>query len=355
MPAMASPIPEWQNPDQQTFEREILASRRPAVLRGVASHWPLVHKGLASASEAMIYLQMLNPGTEVEYLHGDPAIGGRYFYNDTLTGDNFRRARAPFGHVMGLLREALGQAAPPALSMQAFSAPVHLPQLDTDNRVQFPPLGTPPTVWIGNAGVVAPHNDGRENVACVAVGRRRFTLFPPEQLENLYIGPLHATPQGVPVSLVDVANPDYERFPKYAQAWEAAQVAELGPGDAVFIPYMWWHSVRSLEPFNVLVNYWWSTVPRANSEPFTALMHAILAVGSLPDEQREVWRRYFSHFVFREQGDPAACIPEAARGVLGSLPPQQFEQMMSKLIQVLVAERPAATQRQLAALFMPQR
>jgi len=350
---MASPIPEWHNPDQQTFERQILASRRPAVLRGVASHWPLVQKGLASASEAMLYLQSLNPGTEVEYLRAEPAEGGRYFYDATLTKDNFRRARAPFGHVMGLLREALAQATPPALSIQAMSAPVHLPKLDTDNRVQFPPSGTPPTVWVGNAGTVAPHNDGRENVACVAVGRRRFTLFPPEQLENLYIGPLHATPQGVPVSLVDIANPDYGRFPKYALAWEAAQVAELGPGDAIFIPYMWWHSVRSLEPFNVLVNYWWSAVPRANSEPFTALMHAILTVASLPDEQREVWRRYFEHFVFHAHGDPAAYIPEAARGVLGPLSAQQLESMMLRLIQVLVAERPLATQRQLAGMFTP--
>ena len=155
------------------------------------------------------------------------------------------------------------------------------------------------------------------------------------------------------MSLVDVANPDHERFPIYSLAWEAAQVAERGPGAAIFIPCMWWHSVRPLEPSNVLVNYWWSTVSRASSEPFTALMHAILTVGSLPDEQREVWRRYSAHFVFRSHGDPADYIPEAARGVLGDLTAQQLEPMMLRPMQVLIAERPLATQRQLAAMFTP--
>ena len=350
---MASPIPEWHNPDQQTFEREVLAARRPAVLRGVASQWPLVQKGLASASDAMLYLQLLNPGTEVEYLTGEPAIGGRYFYNEAFSGFNFRRARAPFGHVMGLLREALAQPAAPALSIQALGCPTHLPGLDQQNRVPFAPPGTAPTVWIGNQGMVAAHCDGSENVACVAVGRRRFTLFPPEQLENLYIGPLHSAPQGAPISLVDVANPDLGRFPRFTQAWEAAQEAELGPGDAIYIPYMWWHSVRSLERFNVLVNYWWRDGTRSNSEPFTALMHAALAIGTLSSEQRAVWRHYFEYFVFRGHGDPADYLPESARGVLGQLTPQEFESMMIKLIQVLVGERPAATQRQLAATLAP--
>ena len=30
----------------------------------------------------------------------------------------------------------------------------------------------------------------------------------------------------------------------------SAQTAELEPGDAIYIPYFWWHHVRSLTGFN---------------------------------------------------------------------------------------------------------
>src|SRR5206468_367295 len=82
---------------------------------------------------------------------------------------------------------------------------------------------------------------------------RRFTLFPPEQLQNLYVGPLDFNPAGQAISLVDHAAPDLERFPRYAEALQHAQVAELEAGDAIFIPSMWWHAVEALAPFNALV------------------------------------------------------------------------------------------------------
>ena len=119
---------------------------------------------------------------------------------------------------------------------------------------------------MGNRAVVGPHNDHPDNIACVIAGRRRFRLFPPEQFANLYIGPLELNPAGRPVSFVSVNAPDLARYPRYARALEASREAELEPGDAIYIPSMWWHSVESLEPFNLLVNYWWEApapMPRA--------------------------------------------------------------------------------------------
>jgi oxalate decarboxylase/phosphoglucose isomerase-like protein (cupin superfamily) len=48
------------------------------------------------------------------------------------------------------------------------------------------------------------------------------------------------------------------RFPRFQQALEAASVAGMEPGDAIFVPSMWWHHVESLASFNILVNYWWT-------------------------------------------------------------------------------------------------
>ena len=56
---------------------------------------------------------------------------------------------------------------------------------------------------------------------------RRFTFFPPEQLENLYVGPIDFSPAGQPISLVDILNPDYAKFPKYKNAEDAALFADL--------------------------------------------------------------------------------------------------------------------------------
>jgi Cupin-like domain len=339
---MATDIPQWRNIDQRIFESEIVAARKPVVMKGLVADWPLVQKGRQSATAAVEYLQVFNSGTEVEYLAGDPSIRGRFCYNENMTGVNYRRFQGQFPDVLRLLLDAGAHPAPPALSIQALSVLKHMPELAVHNRSTLPPAGTQPTMWIGNASTVAPHYDCKDNIACVAAGRRRFVLFPPEQLENLYVGPLHSTPQGVPISLVDVANPDLTRFPRFEQAYAVAQTAELEPGDAIYIPYMWWHGVQSLAPFNILVNYWWNSLPRSDGPPYTSLMHAILAIASLPAEYRNIWHAHFEHFVFHTNGDPALHIAPEGRGVLGEMTPAQLEQMMTRLLQILISERPAA-------------
>ena len=96
-------------------------------------------------------------------------------------------------------------------------------------------------------------------MAIVIGGWRRFTLFPPEQVDNLDVGPLHFTIAGPPVSMVDLLHPDFERYPRFATALEHAVMAELGPGDALFIPPLWWHDVEALDGVNVRMSYWWET------------------------------------------------------------------------------------------------
>jgi hypothetical protein len=164
-------------------------------------------------------------------------------------------------------------------------------------------------------------------------------LFPPEQVENLYVGPLEFTPQGVPISLVDIFNPDLARYPRFSRALEAAQIAELEAGDAIFIPYMWWHSVRSLAPFNILMNYWWNKTPGAVTAPFRCLMHAMFTVAGLPSAQRDVWRIFFDHYVFQAHGDPAAHLAPELRGMLGKLSPEQVGHLTAALAQLLSGGR----------------
>ena len=60
------------------------------------------------------------------------------------------------------------------------------------------------------------------------------------------------------MSPVDIANPDLDKFPKFAQARRLE--CTLRPGDALFMPAFWWHEVQShpdpKERRNLAVNFW---------------------------------------------------------------------------------------------------
>ena len=94
----------------------------------------------------------------------------------------------------------------------------------------------------------------------------------------------------------------------------AAQVGEVRPGDAVYIPYMWWHGVQSLEPFNLLMNFWWSSDDVAASYPYGALLRVTYELfRNLPPEHRAAWQAMYDYWVFEEHGDPLRHLPEAQR------------------------------------------
>ena len=135
--------------------------------------------------------------------------------------------------------------------------------------------------------------------------------------------------------MVDLRNPDFDRFPRFREALKTAQVAELEPGDAIFIPSMWWHHVEALAPFNVLVNYWWRDSARFLAQPQDALNHAILAVRDLPEDQKRHWREMFDHYVFDNDEATTAHIPEQARSILSTLTAESAGRLRAFLLRAL--------------------
>jgi hypothetical protein len=213
----------------------------------------------------------------------------------------------------------------PAVAAQSALIRDCLPGFTAENSLELLSADVPPRIWLGNRITTPAHVDEWNNIGCVVAGRRRFTLFPPEQLGNLYVGPLDFAPTGAPMSMVSIDAPDFVKFPKFRTALAAAQSVELAPGDALFIPPLWWHHVESLERFNVLVNYWWhdrhGDGVRADSA-FEALLHGILSIRSLPPQTRAAWRSFFEQYVFGEERD-LQHIPDERLGLLGELSPQQ--------------------------------
>src|SRR5690606_20733618 len=247
--------------------REPLEAGEPALLRGLVKGWPLVEAGRRSAVEAIDYLLSFFNGRTVGAYFGAPEMQGRWFYDDELRDLNFESRRTPLDEVLEALRRHLDEQQPPAVYVGSTTIDACLPGLRAANDLAFDdpmfernaPLAS---IWIGNRSLVSAHFDAPSNMVCCAVGRRRYTLFPPDQIVNLYPGPLDPTPGGQPVSMVNFAAPDFTRHPGFREAIAAAQVADLEPGDALFYPAMWWHQVEAFDAFNVMINYWWSTSPK---------------------------------------------------------------------------------------------
>ena len=328
-------IPEFVGLDPQALPDALLRSTRPVVLRGLVSQWPIVQAGLQSDRAASDYLRSFYRGATVDAFLGAPEIHGRFFYNDDCSGFNFHPERLKLDGVLDELERYQSDDVSPAIYVGSASVEACLPEFRKYNDVQLGDRDPLASVWIGNRTRIAAHYDAPDNLACVAVGHRRFTLFPPEALGNLYIGPLDLTPAGQPISLVDFTNPDFEKFPKFADALKSAQVSELAPGDAIFIPSMWWHHIEALDRLNVLVNYWWRQSPDYVDPAMSALMLAIMSVRDLPLEQRKAWEGIFQHYVFQADANTASHIPENAQRVLGPLDANAMRILRAQLLKKL--------------------
>ena len=335
MLTIAHQVREIQAGSAEALSDQLLSGDRPVIVRDLAAQWPAVQAARQSSSAAIDYLRRLYRGEPVVVLYGEPEAQGRFFYNRDLSGFNFEPHRNRLDTVLDQIVQAASHPRPPGIYVGSTAVDECLPGFRQHNDIPLGERQALASIWIGNRTRIAAHHDLPDNLACVVAGRRRFTLFPPTELANLYIGPLDFTPAGQAISLVDFAAPDFERFPRFADALKQAQVAELNPGDALFIPSMWWHHVESLDPFNVLLNYWWRRSPAHMDSPVHALQMAMASVRDLPPAQRQAWRHLFEHYVFDADDDTAAHIPPAARGSLAPLTPDAARQWRARLLRSL--------------------
>ena len=317
----------------------LIAGDRPVVVKGLAADWPMVARGRDGAASAIAYLKSFDAGRPVVGFTGPPAIGGRFFYTDGITALNFAASRVGLSDFLDRIATAPDQTAGEGDSFYVGSTDLdtYLPGFRADNDLGLDPAaldGATPMVgiWIGNRTVAATHYDMSNNIACCLVGRRRFTLFPPDQVANLYPGPLEPTPGGQVVSMVDLRAPDLARYPHFADALAAAYVADLDPGDVLVYPALWWHNVEALDAVNVMVNYWWNPSPRFMDTPMNTLLHGMLSLRDRPDQEKRAWRAMFDYYIFGEADRAAAHLPPHARGPLGALDETGARRLRAQLL-----------------------
>ena len=317
------PVLEGVKPDQIPFE-QLFAAKGPIILRGLVSDWSLVKAGEQSPGKAMEILQSHSSKKPVGVYIAPPEAEARFFYNQDCTGFNYQSKYLQLSDIFAQIREAENNPDHSYYYMNSLTLDNCFPGLRAANDLSFDhqaftnnqPLSK---VWVGTESIAAAHYDVPSNLACCVLGARRFTLFPPEQIHNLYPGPLEPTPGGQVITMVDLKNPDFERFPRVRRALEAAVVVDLQPGDAVYYPSMWWHQVEALSPFNIMINFWWLRSPAYMGNPMDIVMHAIMGIRDRPEAEKNAWREVFEYYIFGPADTPREHLPASIQGALGEL------------------------------------
>lgn len=321
--------------DQQTFLREVAELCRPVVIRRLTQNWPAVLAGRQSPASFRAYVSQFDNGGQAEIFIGEPQIAGKYYYSNDLKGFNFARQRVSFANALDSIIARSGGADERSIYVGSLPIDDYLPGFSRQNALTILPSGTAPRIWLGNASNVSAHYDTLDNIACAVAGLRRFTLFPPEAIAQLYVGPLDHTMAGQPVSLAASAPPDDPRFPRFCEVRDQALQAELQPGDAIYIPKLWWHQVEGMSSFNALVNYWWDAFSSGPDAPSTSLLLSMITIAERPAAERRAWKAFFDHYVFRTEGHPLAHLPPEQHGVLGPLKPHNYGKIRARVMQLL--------------------
>lgn len=308
-------IAEYDRVDTATFRDRIYPGGRPVIMRGAGADLEPVRLAQQGSAVFADYLKQTIGEKQVKVLTARPGAGPTFFFDGNLGRLNFERGEMPFASFADKI------AGPDADERMLYIESTKIADLSPDlaRALHLPlmPPGIEPLIWMGNKTGTHTHFDTQQNVAYCVSGKRRFTLFPPSQTPNLYMAPFENSPSGAPISMVQLEDPDFDRFPRFREALEHMVVAELEPGDALFIPYMWWHHVKALGEFNVLVNYWWNEYDVLGS-PVDAMLHAILVLRDLPPPMREAWQTMFETYVFKMHGEPMAHVEPGQRGGLGA-------------------------------------
>ena len=295
---------------------QMVRDAQPLILRGLIEHWPALAAGRDSPATLNRYLKSMDRGIPGAVMEAPASTHGRFGYTSDIRELTFSTRQRGLSETLDRIERQLDRPTAPIIAIQMLPLTTHLPEFVQQNPMSLlPRIG--PRLWLGGPVKTQIHNDRDHNLACVIAGRRRFLLFPPEEVASLYIGPIDNPP---PLSIVDVEAPDLERFPRFAQALRTAQVAELSPGDALFIPRHWWHHVTSLDAYNAMVNYWWGAHAPGLENPYDCFLSALLALKDLPRPERIYWQAMFNAYVFQTEGDVVEHIPPEFRGALGTMP-----------------------------------
>lgn len=117
-----------------------------------------------------------------------------------------------------------------------------------DELTSYPSNDSMTKVWLGSKNTKSSlHTDPYTNVLAQIHGSKKVFLVDPKDTKNLSVYESH-----IDKSRVDPEAPDFEKFPLLQEV--TIYTGTLEEGDCLYIPKLWWHTVRSLDA-SISVNF----------------------------------------------------------------------------------------------------
>lgn len=228
-------------PSRDAFVAGHLRPGTPAIFEGMLDHWPARRKwSLEFFRQHYASAQVWTFPVRERLIQANAERGSA---NDLRTLEDCLHSVARPSGEGGVAITTWFNGLPPSLQDD-----VRVPGLCAGARWMRSRL------WITPAQTSSPtHQDLYENLYAVVRGAKRFYLYPPRPRDVMYPhSPFSRAPN---IGRVNPERPDYGRFPRFREAQPV--IADLGPGDLLFLPSLWWHYTSSLET-TIAVNFWWA-------------------------------------------------------------------------------------------------
>lgn len=219
------------SPSPHQFHDCWYAVQKPVVITGVANHWKAAKVWNSPYLRENIGAQRIK--VEV-YPSG--------MFEPSLSSREFPMQEMAFRDYIDIIQS------PPRSGSWYYAANLsvtqNLPQLFADiEQPSFQPHAPKRTAfWLGPAGTgTRLHYDPYDNILAVIRGRKRFHLFPPCDVNQMY--PFPAFSRWGHFSRVDPTHVDRDRFPNWPHHHRIE--CEIQAGEILFLPHGWWHQVEN--------------------------------------------------------------------------------------------------------------
>ncbi|MEM7157842.1 MAG: cupin-like domain-containing protein [Myxococcota bacterium] len=305
-----------QRPTPDEFWNTIVPRHEPAVWRGAVSDMEIVKLARDGADPLLDRLSATCGDRRVHVTGCPPSAEGKMGFHETLWPDWSRRGSTfdafiadlrteraqPSGHCAYMQSAPIGSALPELLPLTSI-------WLADEQRMQAESR----QLWMGSGGQrLAVHQDSTHSIICMVSGHKEFILFPPDQHRNLYTAPQGRLFEWPWRSRVDPRRPDLERYPRFADALAASRTIRIGPGDVLFLPAYWWHSVDSFG-LNIMFNSRWLDVEASRLDDVTAAFaHGVVSARTLPPSLQERLRSEISTHALGDEVESALDDQERA-------------------------------------------